>query len=361
MESINQSNFGINASKYIPYSDAEANTRIITYLILMILAIIGNTIVILSFIKVPSMRKPFNLFILNLAVVDLLIAVFRMGFNTISIATIRGSVWPYSPNLCQFNGWVQSITFSANIHTLSMMAILRYIVVVHKDSYNISKRTVLIIIICIWLYANIVALLPILGWNHYVYQPGEIACLPDWKKEIDFPIFIIAADVLAPLLALGYSYIAIYITIKRNGRRILGMSDQSANTVALEQISRREARVSRAMFLVFLTFLICIGPYSIGIIFLYSVFKIWVGRDIAFILGSILNANSTVNPILYAFLYQRFRRAYYRVCSLYWNKVTFLWSSLPILRYNPIHNIKMVQEIENKPVKSRASDLVVMG
>ena len=360
MESTNGSNDSIIGPEFIPYSDAEATIRFVTYMIIMIPAIIGNVIVISSFIVVPSMRKPFNLFILNLAVVDLITAIFRMGFNSISIATIRGAIWPYSPNLCQFNGWVQSITFSANIHTLSMMAVLRYFVVIHKGTYNIGRRTVLITIAGIWLYSNAVALLPIFGWNHYQYQPDEIACLPSWFKETGYPVFVIVVDVIIPLIALIYCYTAIYIIVKKNSRRIRSIPDQGANTLALQQISRREAHVSRAMFFVFLTFLICIGPYSIGVIFLYSVLNIWVGRDIAFILGSILNANSTINPILYAFLYQRFRMAYYDVCYLCWNKVNFKLSSLCNLCYKRTHKIILVQESEIEVVKSRVTDLDAM-
>ncbi|KAI8521537.1 Neuropeptide FF receptor 2 [Branchiostoma belcheri] len=56
---------------------------IISYLIIFLMCIVGNVGVCTVLVKNPKMRTVTNLFILNLAVSDLLVAVFCMPFTLV--------------------------------------------------------------------------------------------------------------------------------------------------------------------------------------------------------------------------------------------------------------------------------------
>lgn len=326
---LNQSNTAINLtlqpfqnnsqmSTTPPYTPAESLARLIAYICIMVPALIGNIFVIICFITDRELRSTINLFILNMAITDLLTAIFRMGFNVVTIATIRGWTWPFSRSLCQFNGYMQGIVQISNVLTLLFMAVFRYIVIVHSKGHLVTKFSVLCTIGISWILSMIEPLLPIIGWNRYRYQAFEIACFPDWAYDKSFPIFIMVFIFAIPLLVMMFCYAMIYWTIKKNSKRVCGMSEGGLSTSTLNCIARREAKVTRAMFIVFATFLICFGPYVVCLFILFPIFGIWVGKDMAFFCGWMANFNSVINPVLYPLINDRFKTSYYRfLCRRY--------------------------------------------
>ncbi|EDV22727.1 uncharacterized protein TRIADDRAFT_951, partial [Trichoplax adhaerens] len=287
----------------------------IAYVILLIATVVGNCMVIAAFFINRSLRTIFNSLLFNLALVDLFAGIFRIGFITLSLGTIHNGSWPYGPTLCNINGLVHSVAFSANVHTLMTIAIFRYLVVVRYRKDWITRNTVIVVISLIWIYSLLLGFLPIIGWNRYHYQPYEYTCLPDWYRGKSYSIFLTIADFLIPMLVLCYCYLAIYNFIKKNSQRIRAFSI-NGNEAALQQIihreTKREGKVSRGMFIIFLAFVICFAPYSICMFLLKPVFNIELNRGLVFFCGFMANVNSLLNPIIYAILYKRFRQAYYQ-------------------------------------------------
>ena len=73
----------------------EIEVRFIAYLVLTILSTFANSLVIITFIVEKSLRTTFNIFILNLAIMDLLTSIFRMGFKTLILgqAMFKEAAW----------------------------------------------------------------------------------------------------------------------------------------------------------------------------------------------------------------------------------------------------------------------------
>lgn len=63
--------------------DASGEIRIPLYVIIFLLSVIGNVLVILTLIQNRRMRTVTNVFLLNLSISDLLLAVFCMPFTLI--------------------------------------------------------------------------------------------------------------------------------------------------------------------------------------------------------------------------------------------------------------------------------------
>lgn len=72
-----------NANTNSPWNDPGTWITIFLYTIIFFLAVIGNLLVILTLIQSRRMRTITNLFLLNLAVSDLLLAAFCMPFTLI--------------------------------------------------------------------------------------------------------------------------------------------------------------------------------------------------------------------------------------------------------------------------------------
>lgn len=100
--SCNHSINGINNSFHL--SESVIQAQFMACLMLTILSTFVNVLIIITFIVEKSLRKTFSIFIINLAIVDLLTSIFRMGFKTFTIIAVEGRLSPYGQAICNVNG-----------------------------------------------------------------------------------------------------------------------------------------------------------------------------------------------------------------------------------------------------------------
>ena len=122
---------------------------IILLIITDIVAFLGNVLVILAFIFYRKLRHTdFNLFILNLAVTDVMVAVIGIPFFTVDY--IRDSNWMFGKWVCGF--WIffdWGMTF-ASINTLMVISLNRLWAArwsAHFRRHNSRRKTIIIIIL----------------------------------------------------------------------------------------------------------------------------------------------------------------------------------------------------------------------
>lgn len=72
-------------SNYSGHIDLEGEVRISLYALIFFLSVVGNSLVIVTLIQNKRMRTVTNVFLLNLALSDLLLAVFCMPFTLIPV------------------------------------------------------------------------------------------------------------------------------------------------------------------------------------------------------------------------------------------------------------------------------------
>lgn len=79
-------NTGYNISimmRGVPPNQLGEVIRIILYSVIFLLSVVGNTLVILTLVQNRRMRTVTNVFLLNLSISDLLLAVFCMPFTLV--------------------------------------------------------------------------------------------------------------------------------------------------------------------------------------------------------------------------------------------------------------------------------------
>ena len=82
-------------SEWVPPNFDPSGANILMAVVLTALVLVtlfGNLIVLVAFLVDTKLRQPFNLFIMNLAVTDFLVAITAMPFYTID--TLLG-YWPF--------------------------------------------------------------------------------------------------------------------------------------------------------------------------------------------------------------------------------------------------------------------------
>ena len=95
---------------------------ILTYSIIMVLSVIGNSLVIWVIAANTKMRTVTNTYLVSLAASDMLIAVVNMPFQLLFIVE---NEWTLGSVTCKMSSYVQGVTIIVSILTLSGMAVER--------------------------------------------------------------------------------------------------------------------------------------------------------------------------------------------------------------------------------------------
>ncbi|XP_038390137.1 neuropeptide FF receptor 1 isoform X4 [Canis lupus familiaris] len=107
-------------SSYYQHSSPVAALFIVAYVLIFLLCMVGNALVCFIVLKNRHMRTVTNMFILNLAVSDLLVGIFCMP-TTLVDNLITG--WPFDNATCKMSGLVQGMSVSASVFTLVAIAV----------------------------------------------------------------------------------------------------------------------------------------------------------------------------------------------------------------------------------------------
>lgn len=114
--------------------DISMKTLIAIYSIIFLLAVFGNSLVILTLVQNIRMRTVTNVFLLNLAISDLLLAVFCMPFTLIPLL-IRNFV--FGPFICVAIRYAQGTYFDILIRTITIIMMCSH--TLHARKNRIGK------------------------------------------------------------------------------------------------------------------------------------------------------------------------------------------------------------------------------
>ncbi|KAM4628335.1 trace amine-associated receptor 1-like [Polymixia lowei] len=292
--------------------------RITLYMILgamVVLTVFGNLVVIVSIAQFKQLHTPTNYLILSLAVSDLLLGVLVMFPSMIRCVE---NCWYFGDVFCKIYNSSDILLCTASILNLSFISIDRYYAVCHPLLYRskITVYTVLIMILATWGVSAIVGFgmiflqVNILGveefdYNHIACEGGCVVI----QSGVASTVSSIFAFYIPGVIMLCI-YLKIFLVAQKQMRSIQNTSCMSSTRAADK--SQRKATKTLAIilgvFLCFWTpFFTCniIDPY-ISYSTPPALFEtvLWVGY-----------LNSTVNPLVYAFFYSWFRKAFRMIIS----------------------------------------------
>ena len=221
--------------------------RVITLILILSAAFIGNILVFVVFLRKPSMLSVSNRFILQLAVCNFLMTILLMP--SVIVSTIQEQEdWPYSHIWCVCTGFLIVLLFAAAIFTLVMITVDRYVAVItplHYFSRITSKRS-LMMLTAVWIIAFILALPPLIAHDSIDYHHYRYACTIGSRSNYIFTygynIFLILCGFLVPLSVMSFAYYRIYTAardlVARDRHRWYVLSDEETVRRALRAKKR---------------------------------------------------------------------------------------------------------------------------
>ena len=292
---------------------------VILMITINLVAIIGNTFVIVALAKIDTLKKMANnQLVISLAVADLLVGFLVMpcAIDSVLFGKWRcGHLWGKLNAFGNFSFCISSI-----MH-LALLSVDRYIAISRPLTYLaiVTKPRARIACLVFWIYSTLWALPPLFGISSYeCFIPYVGKCRKeDWLQStiaVVFTASVVCGTYGAAVIVMVCVYSKIFTAIFKQSRRI---------DVAMEQVCRNSDATAKANFsvkkgvltvlIVIGTYMVCWSPFCLLLFIQMGCGKSAGGQTADQITMFIGFANSACNPIIYCIRYRAFRRTVKRI------------------------------------------------
>ena len=316
-------------------------------ILLNIVSLLGNMLVCISVYRNTRLRTTTNVYIVALAISDLLSATFVMP---IAAGVLISGRWPFGEALCQMHAFFSLFTVYILPVTMGFTAVNRYVRICKSEQQYkrlFSKSKSRITLVCAWaLVTSYIWIMRLAGLQDYYFDPGYAACLHEHlnnSARIIHYFVVIGLFFVLPLAITVFSYRKVLKKIQEHNMvSALALQRQDRDTT----VSRHEICLSRSLFAVVFAFMLCwIPSWIITILTRFSVIGT-MPRSVQLLCAFSVNLSNTINPFIYAGMNPLFRREFRRIiCWKPRKKRTLVKDSLRTQHKN--HAITLSPRSEN--------------
>ncbi|XP_018359747.1 PREDICTED: neuropeptide CCHamide-1 receptor-like [Trachymyrmex cornetzi] len=302
-------NVTVEDEKYTPYSERPETYFVpIIFLLILLIGLVGNSVLALMILRHTNMRNVPNMYVLSLALGDLLVIMTCVPF-TFTVYVLDS--WPFGLLVCKFSECAKDISVGVSVFTLTALSADRFFAIVDPmrklHVAGSGKRTIrftAIIVVLIWILAIICAIPGSFSYirffrvnrnvSFYVCYPFPKEFGPNYGKMIVTCRFFIYYVI--PLTIIAVFYILMARHLMRSTRDILSeMQGQ------MKQVQARK-KVAKMVMAFVIVFAVCFFPQHVFMLWFYfnptsptdyNIFWHYF-RILGFCLAFI---NSCINPI----------------------------------------------------------------
>ncbi|XP_015759795.1 PREDICTED: probable glycoprotein hormone G-protein coupled receptor [Acropora digitifera] len=279
----------------------------IVSLLVGVVALISNLTV--AFVLIASERRlnVHRFLMSNLAFADFCLGLYIFTLVCVSLNTsgeYYNSVrtWQYGAS-CQITGFLAVFSTELSVFTLTLITIERFFAIVYamEINYRVSLRKAVKVMVVGWLFAFLVALLPLLGVNDY---RSVAICLPFDSDSRN------ASAYIAIVLVLNFgTFLVVAGLYAKMFQVVVGPGPVEGAP------QRNDAKVAKRMALLVFTDFVCWTPIAFfGLLAAFGIPLIGV-EESKFLLVFFFPLNSLCNPFLYAFFTKAFKREFFSLLS----------------------------------------------
>ncbi|XP_068762304.1 melatonin receptor type 1C-like [Montipora capricornis] len=284
--------------------------EVFSILTLNVFSLTGNTFVCIAVFKNVRLRSITNLYIVALAVSDLLSAIFVMPFVCGVLLT---SKWVFGDLVCQFNAFFSLFVMYVSPVTMGLTAVNRYVRMCKPDEIYrkwFSKRKSIAFLMCVWIVvACYVAVPRFAGFQEHQFIPGYAHCSiehPSYAGKMIHYCIVLILFFLTPLITTAFCYRKVGKMIRQHNENASTNIQEGVNT----GISRHEINISKSLFAVVFAFMVCWVPFWILVILRRFFFVEKMPRNVELLCMFFLYLSNTINPFVYAGMNSAFRREF---------------------------------------------------
>ncbi|XP_020900019.1 melatonin receptor type 1A-like [Exaiptasia diaphana] len=283
-------------------------------LIIDIAAFAGNLLVCLAY-RNQRLRTGTNVYIIALAVTDILAATITVPMT---LGSIMKGKWAFGVLGCQIQGFFAHFLIYTSMYTLALTAVNRYFRIVKTKYYKTvfgGRRPLILIALVLVFVGLFVSIPPLLGWARFQFEPGVALymCILEFNTTTGSITFLLLVLMFFVILSMSL-IIASYVEVSRAMRQHkLNLQATVMNRRRIANVSVEEIKITRTLFILVMAFIVCWIPvYSV-----VSIIRSGLGGSLtntgSLITTYLIFLSSAINPYIYAFNHRTFRNEFKRI------------------------------------------------
>ncbi|XP_063160558.1 melatonin receptor type 1B [Candoia aspera] len=281
--------------------------------------VVGSLLVIVSVSKNRKLRNAGNVFVVSLALADLVVALYP--YPLVLVALFHNG-WSLGETHCKASGFVMGLSVIGSIFNITAIAVNRYCYICHSFAYNkvYSWQNTMLYVCLIWIL-TVVATVPNFFVGSLKYDQRIYSCTFTQTASSCYTIAVVVIHFILPITIVSFCYLRIWILVIRVKKKV-----KSELKLKLK-LKPSDFRNFLTMFVVFVIFAFCWAPLNlIGLAVAINPSEIAPKVPEWLFVVSYFMAyfNSCLNAIIYGLLNQNFRKEYKRILMSLWTPTLFL-------------------------------------
>uniref|UniRef100_A0A8C4SBC5 G-protein coupled receptor 83 n=1 Tax=Erpetoichthys calabaricus TaxID=27687 RepID=A0A8C4SBC5_ERPCA len=279
---------------------------IFAYSVIIVISLFGNILVCHVVIKSKRMHSATSLFIVNLAIADIMITLLNTPFTLVRFVN---STWVFGKLMCHISRFAQYCSVHVSVLTLTAISLDRHQVIMHPLKPRMSTVKGVICIVIIWVMATCFSLPHAIYQKLFRFEYGNkkvrMVCLHSFPepaelfwKYLDLATFVLL--YVLPLLVISVAYVV--VAKKLWLRNAIG-------DVTMEQYyahRRKKKMTLKMLMLVVVVFAVCWFPLNCYVV-LVSSKAIITNNGLYFAFHWFAMSSTCYNPFIYCWLNESFR------------------------------------------------------
>ncbi|XP_052798372.1 orexin receptor type 2-like isoform X2 [Mya arenaria] len=281
----------------------------------------GNMLVCFTIYRMMSMRTVTNLFLLNLSIADILVLFICLPTAVLTDVT---ETWFLGTAFCKITQFVTTTTIAVSVLTLTAISVERWYAICHPLSFHSTVRRARAIIVVIWLLSSCIALPETIAAEEVRQWDDSVlfaACYPVRLEPTGLMIWqfcLIIGLYVLPICLMGFTYTHIAYVLYTGGvpgesrtqRPMLASSGKENE----DQLDARK-KAAKMLFAIVVLFALCFLPNHLLNILRYAdvLDDVENAKTFALVAHLAIFLNSCLNPIIYNFMSDKFRKAFRQV------------------------------------------------
>ncbi|KAK6187139.1 hypothetical protein SNE40_005227 [Patella caerulea] len=346
-------------------SNVTKSMLVFLYSVIITVSLVGNSLVFLTFICNRHMRSIVNVFIVSLAISDFTVTITCMPINLGNILT---KYWIFGAFSCKLVPFIDNLTVSSSSLTLCCIAFDRYYAIVHPLKANAVKtpKRAAILLLIVWIIALVssipysfcfelfeVCIDPKGCPKHKAHRTAHF-CRGQDRSQIDQLQIWLTMVVLfiIPFVFMTVTYSVICYTLW--SKRPIGSSFGQSEDVQ----TRYKKKAVKMLILVVLLFVGCWSPLIIFEVVAKETELLASDKSLTskYYLQWLALSSACVNPIIFAFMNEKFRKNFNKILCCRRNQI----DPLPKRTTQPINLTLMDTGNNSNPDSQRVKSESVM-
>lgn len=303
--------------KHLNYSPYIAAVQAVYFAI----AYFWNLFILISYAVHRSLLKePANIYLFNLALTDLLLAIFvilQCFITEARKAFLVGETDIVRCGICEFLGFMIMFLMASTLHTLAMLSFDRFFLLIRPLSYQqfFNWKKALLVVVCIWVLSFLIAIPPFFGLGTYFFSFTISNCHPQWSgksfRGLDnfHYIVMVGAEAVIPILFLTFTNIVTYRIVTKVLRKKLkrqeSFSEKKRESRAAH--NRQQLQLVKVFGALFLAHIICWVPVLVVVAVAFVVDPTTIPIEVYIFCWLLYLTNPVVHPILETFFVKDLR------------------------------------------------------